>query len=76
MTQFLMMACVATEVLGPRRESGETVVRGAMEQVGWVLWGWERGDAEVEREARWREVCRRREGVSMRRIRGVEVGWR
>ena len=62
------------------------VVRGEMES-GWViLRGWAKGEGvlvggESEREgrvARWREMKRRRAGVSMRRIRGVlgeVVGW-
>lgn len=74
-------------VLAAMRVSVLMVVRGAMEAVGWVLEGWAWGEGvgvgvgvgvwgvEGGREARWRDVWRRRAGVSMRRIRGVGDGW-
>lgn len=70
-------------VFGARRTVEESIVQWAgMGEEGWSFVGWENGDwdsAEEEgSEASWREVERRREGLSTRRRRGVSVeggGW-
>lgn len=52
-----------------------TVVRRAISVDGWIFWGWERGWDDGGRVAMYREVVRRVEVVSTRRIRGLaEVG--
>ncbi len=77
-TELLTTQCVAMDVFGAMRVVVVWMaVCGDMREGLVVIL---RGDGDVEgRAARWREVWRRRWGVSTRRIRGDEaegeVGW-